>query len=155
MGEFSTRIRQLEQEVGDTDLVGILVVDQVYAQYQHEDLSLRHPGGGQAKYLEKPLYDEAPSYLQRLADAVLDNDINQAMARNMEDLSREVYALAPIEFGDLKASGHPMVESGGEVVYDRAPLVGRLSEEEIDIKQGLRALGLGNIPGIDGFGGVD
>jgi hypothetical protein len=155
MGQFSDRLKQLEQEVGGGTLEGSVVVDQIYAKYQHEDLSLRHPGGGGAKYLERPLYSEHPAYLQRLADRTLDGDLNQAMADNMEDLSREVYDAAPLEFGDLKASGHPIVKSEGQVVYDRAPLAHRLNEEEIDIKEDLRRLGLGNIPASDGFGGLD
>ncbi len=38
-----------------------------YALRQHEDLSLRHPNGGQAKYLERPLLEEAPGMLAEIA----------------------------------------------------------------------------------------
>lgn len=154
-GDFSSRIDRLMEEVGTGNLEGTVVVDQVYAKYQHEDLSLIHLGGGHAKYLENPLMANHPDYLRHLADNVLDGNLNQAMADNMEALSREVYKEAPMEFGDLRASGHPMVHSQGEMVYDRAALVGRLTEEEIDIKMHLRSLGLGNIKSSDGFGGLE
>lgn len=32
-----------------------------YAHVQHEDLTLRHPGGGQAKFIESPVLEVAPS----------------------------------------------------------------------------------------------
>lgn len=144
MGEFGARVDELIKQVGTGNLEGKVTVDQVYAQYQHEDLSLRHPGGGQAKYLEKPLMQDHPKYLQRIASEVLDRGPEPAMERAMEDLSQSVYDLAPIEFGDLKASGHPTVDDDGRTVYDRPPMMRRLTEEEIDIKRGLREIGLGN-----------
>lgn len=39
-----------------------------YARYQHEDLSLHHVHGGQAKYLEEPLTTEAGEALKIIAD---------------------------------------------------------------------------------------
>lgn len=38
-----------------------------YALVQHEDLSLNHPNGGQAKYLERPLLEEGASMLGTIA----------------------------------------------------------------------------------------
>lgn len=70
--------------------------------------------------------------MARLADTVnVGQDLNQAMADNMENLSGEVERLAPIEFGPLHWSGHPIVTSRGETVYDRAPIVARLTEAEL------------------------
>lgn len=51
-----------------------------------------------------------------------------------EDLAREVSVKAPVEWGDLRGSGHPTVDDNGETVYDRAPAVHRLSEEELRAK---------------------
>lgn len=155
MGEFSDRIRQLEQQIGDGELEGKVTVDQVYAKYQHEDLTLKHLGGGRAKYLENPLYDDHREYYDRLADNVLHGSLQQAMVKNVEDLSKAVYDNAPMEFGDLRASGHPEVLDDGSQVYNRLPMVGRLTPEEIEIKQDLQRLGLGNRKGVDGFGGLD
>ena len=141
---FDERMAELAQNVGDGVLKGTLEVDQVYARYQHEGLDLKHPGGGQAKYLEQPLYDEHRDYVQRLADHVLDGQLVPAMTDNMEALSLQVYDKAPFEFGDLKASGHPSVMDGDRSAYDRPPNVHRLTEPELRAKAELRALGLGN-----------
>ncbi len=55
-----------------------------------------------------------------------------------EHLSGEVARLAPVEFGDLRGSGHPVVTDDGETIYDRPPLVGRLSKEELKAKDKAR-----------------
>lgn len=40
-----------------------------YAARQHEELTWRHPLGGEAKYLENPLKERVRMYLKNLADA--------------------------------------------------------------------------------------
>lgn len=144
-GTFMKRTKELSDRVGDGPLEGKVEVDQVYAKYQHEDLSLSHPGGGGAQYLGGPLMDQHLTYLGRIAQDILDDGPKTPMVRAMEDLSEQVYKAAPFEFGDLKASGHPQVRDNGEMFYNRQPLVHRLSEDEINIKRELRELGLGNI----------
>lgn len=142
-GNFSERMDELIAQTPE-HVTGTVVVDQVYAQYQHEGMDLKHPRGGRAKYLGGPLIENYVSYYQRLADALLDGDTTKAMIHNMEDLSTEgVYKNAPWEFADLKASGHPIVEENGATVYDRAPMVHRLSEQELKDKGDLRRMGLG------------
>ena len=141
---FDKRMRELSERVGEGNLTGTVEVDQVYARYQHEGLDLNHPEGGQAKYLEAPLYADHNGMLERLAGNVLEGDLEGAMIDNMEGLSNRVYELAPFEFGDLKASGHPKVTNGDEVAYDRPPNIHRLTPLELEAKAELRALGLGN-----------
>lgn len=138
---FEAKLDELAGMVGDGTLRGAVEVDQVYAQYQHEGLDLRHPRGGQAKYLEQPLYAHHRDYVQALADNVLRGSLVAAMEDNMEDLAGEVYDLAPREFHDLRASGHPTVSSGGTIVYDRPPMVARLTVAQLKAKDQLRALG--------------
>lgn len=41
-----------------------------YAYVQHEDLSLNHPNGGQAKYLEKPFVTNTEKYIKHLENSV-------------------------------------------------------------------------------------
>lgn len=41
-----------------------------YAARQHEELSYRHPRGGNAKYLERPLRAMVPEFERRLAAAM-------------------------------------------------------------------------------------
>jgi hypothetical protein len=81
--------------------------------------------------------------MEHLAESAITEEgsnLEDAMADNMEDMSEQIYLLAPWEFGDLRASGHPSVASGGATVYDRPPNVGRLSEEELRAKGELREL---------------
>ena len=74
-GTFSERIAELRHLVGDGQrLQGSVTCDQVYAHRQHEDLSYRHPRGGQAKFLEKPLFDHYRDYLSDYAKTVLTDD---------------------------------------------------------------------------------
>lgn len=142
-GDFTARIDELIEQTGDGALIGSVVVDQVYARYQHERMDLKHPRGGEAKYLVTPLMQRYQQYLHTLARAALDGDLPSAMADSMEDLSQAVFEKAPREFWDLRESGHPMVNDGNTLIYDRAPVVHRLSEAELTVKSRLRSEGLG------------
>jgi hypothetical protein len=134
-GDFSARIDELRRMVGGPDrLTGSCVVDQVYAHAQHEHMEWNHPRGGTAKFLERPLFDHYRDYLEDYARTVLDDGGQPAMKRSMEHLSDEVEVTAPREWGDLMRSGHPKVEQGDRVIYDRAPKAGRLTEAELKAK---------------------
>lgn len=142
MGTFLERIDALLKETPHR-VTGHVEVDQVYAHYQHEHPEFHHPDGGEAFYLKTPLYAKADDYLKHVAEGAIDHSgvhVVRAMEENMEDLSLEVYHRAPWEFADLRASGHPIVEVDGVVVYDRAPMVHRLDKEELRIKSHLRYL---------------
>ncbi len=141
MGDFDSRIEQLQQRVGFLPARAALEVDQVYARYQHEGLDFRHPRGGQAKYLEIPLYVETPGYLRDVAARVLEDGLDAPLEAVAEDLSGQVFDHAPVEFLDLRASGHPRVLRGSTVVYDRPPMQPRLTEAQLRAKHKLRALG--------------
>ncbi len=136
---FDAALARLSEAVGRGRIRGSVVVDQVYARYQHEGLDFQHPRGGQAKYLEQPLYANAPLMLQDIAARVLPRgDVKGAMADAMEDLSGEVFDRAPIEFLDLRASAHPTVRQGGALTYDRPPMQARLTEQQLKAKHKLR-----------------
>lgn len=142
MGTFVDNVDRLLRETPDK-IEGRVEVDQVYAHYQHEHPEFHHPDGGQAFYLTEPLYAKADRYLKHIAERAIGQHglgIREAMIENMEDLSLEVYQRAPWEFADLRASGHPIVEENGTVVYDRKPMVGRLDAAELAIKSHLRYL---------------
>lgn len=128
---FDQRIRELADRVGSGRLVGTVERNQAYAQVQHEDLSLRHPNGGQAKYQETALLGQHQQYLQAIADAVLEGHMEQAMGRMMERFDGDSARLAPKDTTVLARSGHPVVRSGNRIVYDRPPEVPRLSPAEL------------------------
>lgn len=52
------------------ELIGEVVFNTPYATYQHEEMDLNHPQGGEAKYLEKPLKENAKNYIEGLAEAI-------------------------------------------------------------------------------------
>ena len=122
---------------------GVVEVDQVYAHYQHEGLSFHHPDGGEALYLKTPLFAKCRTYLNEIARGAITKEgvqIIDEMADRMEDLSREVYDRAPLEFGDLKGSGHPYVVADNVIVRDRPPMVQRLEDFDLKAKSELRYL---------------
>lgn len=152
MGSFSERLAELRRmtHMRDGKLTASVVVDQVYAHYQHEGLHFRHPRGGQAKFLEDGLNRHYRDYIERYARAVLHDGGVGALMDDAEHLSDQVEVLAPVEFSDLRRSGHPSVHAGGylgdgtggEVLRDREPKQHRLTEEELRIKSRIRYLDL-------------
>lgn len=145
MDTFQTRIDELDEMVGHGDLTGRVVVDQVYAKYQHERLDLKHPGGGKAMYLRDPLFVKAPGILRHIATELLVRGPENGMQHGVESIADGVRDQAPIEFGDLKNSAHPSVEDHGVLIYNRPPLHDRLSKEALREKSRLRSLGFGRI----------
>jgi hypothetical protein len=132
---FDQGLQELSEKVGHGDLVGRVVVDQVYAHYQHERLDLNHPRGGGPKYLEQPLFEHRDEYMEKLARSLFD-DVRKGMEHCMEDLAGigGVEGHAPFLWGDLHHSAHPSVEDDGTVVYDRPPQVHRLTKAELKEK---------------------
>ena len=130
-GTFDERIQQLAEKVGGGQLEGRVVVDQIYARFQHEELQLRHPRGGQAKFLEQPLHTQHGRYLQGIADSTLTEGPVAGMVEAMEDLTRQVEVHAPVEFENLRESGAPTVVDGGRTAYERPPIQRRLTEAEL------------------------
>lgn len=179
MGDFGARMDVLAEKVGTGFCVGKVVVDQVYAKYQHEDLRLKHPHGGQAKYLTTPLFQNRYAYLTEVARTCLNDGGVRGMAVAMEHLSGGVAHsttairgegggglgalarlpagggfptvgesgaagswgvahFAPVEFGHLRKSGHPIVYSPSATImgdgfprYDRPPVTPRLTEAQL------------------------
>lgn len=125
--------RKVLLQVGEGVLRGRVVVDQVYAQYQHERADLKHPRGGMAKYLWEPLKARHGNYLRRVAKAFLDGDPEQTMAECMEGLAGAMSAATPIRYNNLRRSANPQVFSRGRKVYDRRAQQRRLTDEELKL----------------------
>lgn len=144
-GSFGEQLDRLAEQVGHGTLEGSLVVDQVYAAPQERGfwetgpnagvLIRNHPIGGQEHFLSEPVDVNRDDYTRKLADGALDErGLYEAMVDNMEHLSAQVGFLAPVQFGDLRRSGHPTVTDDGALTYDRPPGVERLSAEELRAK---------------------
>jgi hypothetical protein len=142
-GTFVERIDHFIDTMGHGRLVGSLEVNQVYAHYQNAHPEFRHPDGGGAYFMENGLFGEVRTYMAHLAELAVTpegSSVADAMIDNMERYDLYVFNHAPWEFGDLRDSGHPVVTSDGDVIYDRAPRVGRLSEAELREKDRLRRI---------------
>lgn len=136
---FNERITELQGIVGNGNLTMKVKIDQVYARYQHERLDLRHPRGGQAKYLQAPLFAEHPKYYQRMANNLYRvGGLRRAMIYNVESLGRSARRLAPVEMGDLRNSANMKVYDRGRITFDKGPVQHRLTKAEERVKSRLR-----------------
>lgn len=142
-GSFFERIDELDARVGNGTLHGEVEVDQVYAKYQELRDDLNHPRGGQAHYLGGPFLASVEDNMRKIAKTFLEpGGPTDGMIDLVEATSRSVFEHSPVEWGDLRDSGHPKVTDDGHVVYDRPPVVPRLSEIELRAKGKLRTLGI-------------
>lgn len=132
---FAERIDALRTLTGrGARLTGTCTVDQRYAKAQHEHGEWHHPRGGRAFYLRDPLFSGYREYLADYARTVLTDGGQPAMKRSMEHLADQVELTAPVEWNDLRKSGHPQVTVGERTVYDRAPKAARLTAQELKAK---------------------
>lgn len=127
MGTFFARIDHLSEEVGTGILKARCVVDQPYAQRQHENLTYRHRTG-RARYLGGPLLENQSQLVLRLALRAitpLGSDLKGAMVEIAERMAGFVAENAPLLTGALRGSGHPQVYDNGSQIYDRPPISAR------------------------------
>jgi len=114
-----------------------VIVDQIYAQYQHEGLEFRHPRGGRAKYLEGPLFERYPESVEEFALGLLrveEETAGRRWAATGRELVRAVGTEAPLEFGDLRRSAALTVREGTKVIVDEPALQRRLTDAETHAK---------------------
>ena len=132
-------MKELDRIVGHGNLIIKIVVDQIYAKYQHESLDLKHPRGGGGKFVTRTLFTEYRGIYRGLArDALRPRGLVSAATVGAEKLSKGVYKNAPHEFNDLRNSGHPTVKDAGRIVYDRPPVVKRLTQSQLKAKDRAR-----------------
>lgn len=141
-GSFGDRVDALKEIVGQGRLEGSVEFDQLYAFNQEvgywEDF-LGHEGPkemerGHPHFLGGSLTAEADPIMESMADHFLKEGPTVGMIEGAERLADTSAAAAPVEFGDLADSAHPMVTDDGAVVYDRPPVVPRLDEDQLAAK---------------------
>jgi hypothetical protein len=135
---FAERIDNLIRSVGTGDLVGSVVVDQVYAHYQEVGLQLKHPRGGNAGALGTAVDDNGPRVFEEMAAGLLEDGPTGPMRDGVERIADVYAANAPREFANLSLSAHPSVTDNGTVIYDRPPSQPRLTEDELKALNALR-----------------
>lgn len=141
----SEGIKVLRQRTGGAKVKAQVVVDQIYAHYQHEGLEFNHPRGGRAKYLEGPLFEGFADSIGEFANGLLrveEETAGRRWAGTGRGLVRAVGTEAPLEFGDLRRSASLTVTEGRKVIVDEPAQQRRLTDEELHAKSHMKSLGL-------------
>lgn len=131
--KFIPRTNHLLDLVGNGTIEASVVVDQVYAKFQHERIELKHRKGGKAHYLRDPLYAGMNRWLRGTARRMTRERMVVIFTDIADDLSGGVADQAPEWIGDLRNSGQPRVKDRGRFVYQgtHAP---RLSKRVAEAK---------------------
>lgn len=66
----ATLQRSRVSSVDEASLTAAVAYDTVYAVRQHEDMTLRHPGGRRAKYLESAFVESRPLAAKIIANQI-------------------------------------------------------------------------------------
>lgn len=83
-----------------------------YAIYVHEDLTMNHPNGGQAKYLEQAVRQQIDAIFSIVKrDLEKGNTMAQALLRAGIYLENESKKLVPVDTGELKRSAYTTLEA--------------------------------------------
>lgn len=138
-------IRELIDNTGGGIVESRVTVDQVYAQMQHEALEFNHPRGGQAKYLEAPLFAGFSRWIQSFAGKMLKSEDAAKLWHNGpgESLQKSVERYAPVEFNDLRRSAGLVTTVGRQPKFENPAKQPRLTSWELEGKDHLRSYGLG------------
>lgn len=161
---FAERMDLLSEIVGKGVLTAAIEVDQVYARYQtgwgdpdappgsvvtptaqshgpkgKPGPAFSHPHGGRAGYLSQTLTALGPSVAQAWADSIAEErPLATTTIVEAERVAAYVSIAAPVEVGILRGSGAVTVTDEGATIYDRPPVVPRLTQEAIDAAHGRR-----------------
>lgn len=128
-GDFQAKMAQIQADVGFGTLSGSIIVDQVYAQNQHESTWFKHPRGGSAKFLILAFREQQYNVMMKLAGNL--RHLVDAMMSGMETTVLAQVAKTPLLYGNLKASGSPRVLDNGAIVRHRPAAQRRLSDAEL------------------------
>lgn len=141
----SEGLRELASRTSGPNVKATVTVNQPYAQDQHETLFYKHPRGGQAKYLETPLFTLSAKWIQEFANRLLapGRDAAHGWGGVGRSLVKAMPKFTPVEFGDLKQSAALEVREGGSLIIDEPPIQPRLTDSELDAKDHMRHGGLG------------
>jgi hypothetical protein len=122
---FTQRIEDLRRQVGTGHISAHCVVDQAYAQNQHQTVTFVHRHGGRAFYLGAPLMENWMILMWRIAEKCITatgSEVEGAMIETAEWMAQAVFENAPRKIAELATSGHPFVLRNGSPVYDRPPV---------------------------------
>lgn len=131
---FDQRMQELADHVGGGKVIGRIRFDQSYAEEQHEDMALRHPGGGEAKFLYNALQTVGRRFPARIAAELYDTIPRNTMLEVSREVGEDAQRRAPIWTGDLRASMAIDILDAGAIVYRQPPVRKRLTAKELEEK---------------------
>lgn len=132
--EFVQRIDELSQQVGTGRITAGCLVDQIYAQNQHQNMTFHHTVG-RSHYLGGPMLENQAYLMMRIAQSIIDeggSHLKREMINVADTLAGYVFKHAPRDpdVGDVLAnSGSPYVVDGGIEIYRRPPVRPREHED--------------------------
>ena len=123
--------KRVDEQVGRGTLRGHILVDQLYAEDQHNNPTYKHDDGGM-QYLTRPLVSNAQTYMSWVAGALLHAGPVAGMRRAVDHLNDSMQRTAPHEHGYLARSGRVTVYDNGRIAYRKGPAQRRLSKAELN-----------------------
>ena len=143
---FAEGVDELKAMAGPRHLTGVIRVNQVYAHYQDSGrgphgkpaAAFSHPRGGKAEYLSGQMRVRRDEFIQGWADQVLRGSMVSNFIRDLTSVADRVFVDAPREFEVLRNSTALALYGDGAPIFERPPLVARLSEAQIKALRGVR-----------------
>jgi hypothetical protein len=136
---FSEGVDELIAMVGPGSLVGTISVNQVYAHWIDDGVSIHgkpaasfnHPRGGQAAYLSGQIPERKDEVFQVWANSVLRGDLVPQTIDLLRSFGDQVMLRAPMEFDILRFSTSLKLSDDDAPLFDLPAIMPRLSEAEI------------------------
>lgn len=108
LGGISKTLRALAKKRPDVEVVVSFNTD--YAVRVHEDLTMPHPRGGQAKFLEQPARELRGDLQDQIREDIKDGiSVEQALMNAGLVLQSVAQSLVPVDTGLLKASAQTKI----------------------------------------------
>lgn len=109
--KLAASFRNLNKKFVTTDLA--IGFSAKHATRIHEDLEMRHPNGGQAKYLEQPMREMSPMIPGNIRNSMASPEVTlpDAMLIEGQKVLDAAKAIVPVDSGELRDSGYVTVRS--------------------------------------------
>lgn len=134
-GTFIRRTEKLQERIGSGKIQAGVRVDQIYAQYQHERMDLKHYGMGGPKFLSRALAGNHVKWLEQIARHLYSPlGVEHWMIRIADNMSSESKKNTPVFLSDLRKSHEARVKVGGRFVYRAGAVRPRLHKSELRAK---------------------
>jgi hypothetical protein len=134
-GTFIRRTEKLQERIGSGKVQAGVRVDQIYAQYQHERMDLKHYGIGGPKFLSTALMQNHVKWLEQIGRHLYSPlGVNHWMERIAINMASESKRRTPMFLSDLRKSHEARVKEHGRFIYRDGTVRPRLHKSELRAK---------------------